>query len=265
MRLMLDSHSRIACPAESMFVTPVAKLWGDELAIKGLAGMGFSREHVRCRLKEFVTYYFETYAHARKKARWADKCPHYVDCADFLETLYGPDCLYVFMYRHGLDVACSVANMPIGPAEPYKVKCANAYVGGARYWAVQCAKLLAFQTRVGERGLSVYYEDLVTAPESIARAVLRHVGEPWEDGVLHFYNVRRSRAPGLEDPTASHSRGFCPSLGKWRTLDRSVVCRMTLEALPMLQRLGYSADDPLHTPVAGGRQLSRFPLNRCVD
>lgn len=244
MRLILDSHSRIASPLESMFILPLSHMWEDKLAMKGLAGMGFPEGHVKQKLKEFIDYYFEVYAQSRGKARWADKCPHYVDCMDFIEALYGPQSRYIFLYRHGLDVACSVAKMPIDPAEPHKIDCADPYVGAARYWAIQCEKLLAFQEKVGDRGMTVHYEHLVTDPESVVRDVLHHVGEQWEEQVLKFYEFEHCRSPGLEDPKAAYSKGFNKSMGNWTELDPSVVERMKMEVSPILERLGYSPDHP---------------------
>lgn len=242
MRLILDSHSRIACPLESMFILPLAKLWEDQLALKGLSGMGFDANHVKQKLKEFIDYYFWAYTGSRNKKRWADKCPHYVDCMDFLELLYGPECRYIFIYRHGLDVACSVAKMPIEPAEVHKNDCGDPYVGGARYWARQCEKMLSFQEKVGERGLMVHYENLVQSPEAEIRLVLEHVSEQWEDAVLKFYEFDHDKGPGLEDPKASWSKGFKGSSGNWHDLDKDIVDKMVIEASPVLERLEYSAD-----------------------
>lgn len=200
LRLILDSHSRIAVPLESMFLTPLSHVLNDRLALKGLGGMGFSEGHVKRKLREFIDYYFDSYAQARQKVRWIDKCPHYVDCMDFIEDIYGPDCRYIFIYRHGLDVACSVAKMPIEPAEPHKKECGNPYVGGARYWAMQCDKLLKFQDQVAERGIGVHYKKLIQNPKEVVKRILDHIGEEWEEQMLHFYEFEHCRGAGLEDP-----------------------------------------------------------------
>jgi len=242
MRLVLDSHSRIACPLESMFISPLSKLWEDELALKGLAGMGFQETHVKEKFKEFIDYFFDTYAQSRGKVRWVDKCPHYVDNMNFIESLYGSEARYIFLFRHGLDVACSVANMPIEPAEKHKIDCGDPYVGGARYWAKQCEKILDFEEEVGGRGVRVYYEELVNNPEKALRPVFQHIGEEWEEQVLRFYDFDHCRTPGLEDPKASHSKAFYKSLENWTELEVSTVKRMKKEVSPVLKRLGYSSD-----------------------
>lgn len=212
--------------------------------MKGFAGMGFTSEHVRRKLKEFADYYFDSYTAAQGKVRWVDKCPHYIDCMDFIEEVYGPDCRYVFLYRHGLDVACSVADMPIEPAESHKIECGDPRVGGARYWALQSEKLLSFQKKVGARGIAVHYENLVSEPETVVREILQHIGEEWEEQILRFYEFDHCRGPGLEDPKASYSKKLGQSMGNWLSLEPELVQRMLTEAGPTLERLGYSHEHP---------------------
>jgi hypothetical protein len=243
LRLILDSHSQIAAPLESMFILSLSHVWDDPLSLKGLNGMGFPTEHVKLKLKEFIDYYFNSYALSRGKSRWVDKCPHYIDCMDFIKDIYGADCRYIFLYRHGLDVACSVAQMPIEPAEPYKKKY-GLYIGGASYWADQCDKMLTFEDKVGSQGIRIHYEQLVSNPETIMRSLLQHIGVQWEEQVIRFYDFDHCRSPGLEDPKASYSKEFKKSMGNWTKLDKDIVKGMTREVLPILDQLGYSPDYP---------------------
>ena len=243
LRLILDSHSRIACPTESIFLLPLSTMWHDRKALAGLHAMGFDDEHVLAKLREFSSYYFSRYAAARQKQRWADKSPHYIDCLDFIERLYGPQCQYVFIYRHGLDVACSVGEKVIRQAETMKQACGDPYVGGARYWAEQCRKMLAFQRQHQQRVFELRYEALVEHPEKTCRALLDFLGEPWEAQMLQFYKHEHTTGHGLEDPLAASSRGFMPSLGNYRKLPEAILARMRAEAGEVLKELGY--DDNL--------------------
>ncbi|MDZ7266529.1 MAG: sulfotransferase [candidate division KSB1 bacterium] len=239
LRLILDSHSRLACPTESIFLLPLSTLWRDDKAMAGLRAMGFAEEHVLARLREFSNYFFSAYAGACGKPRWADKSPHYIDCLDFIERLYGPHCQYVFIYRHGLDVACSVGEKVIRPAEALKQACGDPYAGGARYWAEQCRKMLAFQAKHAARVFPLRYEALVAEPEKQCRALFAFLGEPWEEQVLQFYKQQHTSAPGLEDPIAATSRGFTPSVGNYHKLPETTVARMRAEAGDVLRALGY--------------------------
>ena len=72
-RLILDSHSRIACPPESFFLLSLQLFFGNEKTMEGLKAMGFPREQVVDRLREFTSHFFEGYVASRGKSRWADK------------------------------------------------------------------------------------------------------------------------------------------------------------------------------------------------
>jgi hypothetical protein len=147
LRLVLDSHSRIAVPRESVFLLPLSAILREESAWQGLGALGFEPEHVFLKLREFSDYFFDAYAAARGKPRWADKSPQYVDCLDFIDKLYGPACKYLFIYRHGLDVANSIGpRQNIKLARPHKEACGDPV--GARVMATQCQKCSLSPARI---------------------------------------------------------------------------------------------------------------------
>ncbi len=241
LRLVLDSHSRIAVPRESVFLLPLSEILREESALQGLSALGFESEHVFVKLREFSDYFFDAYAAARGKPRWADKSPHYVECLDFIEKLYGPQCKYLFIYRHGLDVAHSIAPRQIRLAKQHQEACGDLHVGAARYWARQCQKMIAFeQQRHRARVFSLRYEEFVQSPETVARKIFEFLGEPWETQVLEYYKQQHD-VGGLEDAIASGSRCFQPSMQNYLKLPAELVQRMKAEASEMLQRLGYEA------------------------
>lgn len=241
LRLVIDSHPRIACPPESFFIAPLRGLLEDAKAMEGLAAMGFPREQVLAKLRETVSYFFEMYAAARGKARWADKTPSYVDCLDFIDELYGPDCRYVLIFRHGLDSASSIAQIGIREVEPHVAACGNdRYAGAARYWAAQTRKILAFRERHPDRCIALRYEELTREPEHQLRPVFAFLDEPWEPGVLRFAEQPHDEWIGLQDGGAARSTGFTPSVGRYAREPVQVVERMLREAEPVLRELGYT-------------------------
>lgn len=249
LRLIVDSHSRIACPPESFFLLPLSHVLADDKAVEGFKAMGFVEDHVVERLREYASYFFEMYASLHGKVRWADKTPSYVDCLDFIERLYGPGCRFVLIYRHGLDAACSIAR--VGPREllPHAEACGgDRYAGAARYWATQCGKMMDFQRRHPERCLEVRYEDLARDPEPTLRRVFAFVGEAWEPEVLRFHEKPHDRWIGLEDRKASQAKGFAPNVGRYREEPPDVIRRMCEQAGPMLKALGYEVEDPTPAP-----------------
>ncbi len=240
LRLIVDSHSRIACPPESFFLLPLSKILEDDKAMEGLAAMGFAQDHALQRLRECASYFFEMYTALRGKVRWADKTPSYIDCLDFLEALYGPTCRYVLIYRHGLDAACSIATMPIREVLPHTAACAgDRHAGAARYWATQCQKMIDFQEAHPSRCLELRYEELVQEPEGHLRRMFDFLEESWEPGVLKYYEYPHDKWIGLEDGKASDSRGFKPNIGSYRAQPPEIIERMLQEAGPMLAKLQY--------------------------
>jgi hypothetical protein len=242
LRLILDSHPRIACPPESFFQLPLQRLLADEKGLRGLAAMGFPRDLVARRLGEFAGWFFELYAASRGKVRWADKTPSYVDCLDFLEAAFEARARYLLLYRHGLDAACSIASIPsIHDADPHTAACGgDRHAGAARYWATQCRVMRAFASAHPERCLELRYEALASAPEPEIRRALAFLGEPFEPAVLRFHEQAHDHEAGLEDSKATLARGFEPVSGTWRAQPRALIERMHAQAGAMLAELGYT-------------------------
>ena len=111
LRYVLDSHPNIAVPPESNFLLGLAETWRSEWYRKGLQGVGINDEGLRQRMHEFAGGIFDDYARAKGKQRWFDKTPSYIDVLDFIDDTFGQECRYIMLYRHGLDVANSMAKM----------------------------------------------------------------------------------------------------------------------------------------------------------
>ena len=183
------------------------------------------------------------YAASHGKPRWADKTPSYVDCLELVEALYGPECRYVVIYRHGLDVACSLAS--VGIAEMVQHRGApreEVLVAGARYWAEQCAKLLEFQAAHADRCLELRYDKLTRHPEPVLRRLFEFLGEPFEPQVLRFHEQPHDIWLGLQDGKAALSTGFQPRVDVWRSEATEDLQAMIAEAGAMLDKLGYRYD-----------------------
>ena len=242
-RLILDSHSRIACPPESFFVRAFGALLDDVKAMEGLRAMGFSREHVLARLRETASYFFEMYAAARGRPRWADKTPSYLNDLELIEEMFGPDCRYVVIHRHGLDVACSLAEVEIAElVEYHDATHEQRIAAGARYWAEQSGKLLAFQRAHAERCHELRYEELTRDPEPVLRRLFDFLGEPFEPGVLRFHEHPHDNWIGLQDAKAALTRGFRPHIDRWREEKPEILAVMRAEARAALEALGYESD-----------------------
>ncbi|NRB40050.1 MAG: sulfotransferase [Pseudomonadales bacterium] len=127
--LILGSHSKIAIPYESKFITayfrkniaiegftddaerrsvansilaePYVKDWGAELTVDDV-------DLTLCNdLSSTISTIYETYAVKKGKVIWGDKDPAYTTDIDILNKLF-PDAKYIHIVRDGRDVALSI-------------------------------------------------------------------------------------------------------------------------------------------------------------
>jgi Sulfotransferase family len=241
LRRILDTHSNIACPPESYFIVPLIRVLNDERSLRGLAGMGYDREAFRLTLARLVQSFFEQYAAAHGKGRWADKTPQYVDCLPQLHELF-PAARFVFMIRHGMDVACSLADAHRHyPAIDHYVQRAGGSVaiGAARFWAEQNEKVIRFQESCPESCFVIRYESLTTQPEQALQPLFAFLGEAWEPQVINY--TSREHHSGIEDPDVKRRRSIEPNSGRYRTWPQHLQESVERACEPTLSRLGYSA------------------------
>jgi hypothetical protein len=202
--------------------------------------MGYSIAEVAIALGRFARGFFEQYASAQGKARWADKTPDYVDCLPELWELFGPDAKFLLMVRHGMDVAFSLADPHRHyPAIDGAVQQAggNVPVGAGRYWQEQSEKIEAFRLAQPEACFQIRYEDLTERPETVLRGVFGFIGEEWEEAVLD-YN-RSPHHAGFEDPDVRRMRHIRRNSGRYTAWPVAVQEAVREVCAPMLSRLGY--------------------------
>jgi len=240
-RRILDSHSRIACPPESRFILPVVSMLRDTAALRGLSGMGYERDAVTESLGAFVASFFQQYAKARAKPRWADKTPQYVDCLPELWELFGPEAKFVVVIRHGMDVARSLAdpNRHYPAIDAWVAEAGgDVPVGAARFWAERSDRIEAFREHHADACHVLRYEDLTVDPEPALRPMFEFLGEPWEPDVVDFDRFPH-HGGGFEDPDVRRRRAIEPNSERWREWPEDVQDRVRAACSPMLERLGY--------------------------
>lgn len=246
LRYILDSHSNIAVPPETNFLYQLAEIWRSEWVKKGLLGIGVDEDVLRIRLRDFVAGIFEDYAMVKGKSRWIDKTPAYIDILDFLDFLIGEQCRYIMLYRHGLDVANSLANayekqVLGGPVKQY----ADAFNQSlrsprftyARYWAEQCEKMLTFEETHPTQCYRIYYEQCATEPERYLPPLFEFLGEPWDSEVLNF--SRKQHDFGLQDSKILETKRFKPRIGTYHSWTEEEIAATKEIAGDTIRRLGY--------------------------
>jgi hypothetical protein len=243
LRYVLDSHPNIAVPPESNFLNGLASLHGDEWYRKGLQGMGVDDQGLQRHLRRFAGALFDDYAVAKGKQRWFDKTPSYVDIIEFLHAIFGEQCRYIMLYRHGLDVANSMSRMyendvNRGPGKKYADQYPGApHLTNLRYWMEQCEKMLAFEAAHPAQCFRVKYEEYSAEPARYLPPLFEFLDEAWDPQVLEFYKQQHDY--GLQDYKAEESKGFMPNTGTYQSWPEAEIAQAMEIAGPTLKKLGY--------------------------
>ncbi|MEX0984526.1 MAG: sulfotransferase [Actinomycetota bacterium] len=239
LRRIVDSHPKIACPPETAFVGPLVHLLHDPRARKGFDGMGYGPEAVTQALARFIASFYESYADAQQKPRWADKTPHHVDLLEDLWTLFGPGARFVTIVRDGRDVAYSLSER-FYPAIQASVREAGGDVplGAARFWVAQTEKILAFEAAHPEACHRIRYEDLTADPAATLEPLFVFLGEAWDPSVTAYADVPHHA--GLEDPGVARRSSIEPNSGRHRAWAQDVQDAVGEVCAPLLARLGYA-------------------------
>ena len=242
-RQIIDSHSRIACPAESFFIYGLAELFGNDLYQEGFEAMGFDREGIARGLRRTADFFFDAYRRSKDKPRWADKTPQYVQILDFIEEVFGPDCQYIVIYRHPLDIINSLLATRwdfSAPRWDFMRFHDDHFTNLSMYVGDGIQKQLDFEAAHPQRCRRLRYEQLVTEPEPVLRDVFEFLGEPWEEQVLAFYKQPHDRGRGHAD--AAFMKGFRPSLENWKGWTPEQIRLAGDIVAPQLEQLEYRVD-----------------------
>ncbi len=182
LRLMLNSHSRIAVPFESAFLCQYSNLvqYGDlknksntekllqALAEEPLTKKGKIIQEPKAILAESIETYsdlltavFQQYARRRGKVRWGVKTPAYVTEIDQIWRLF-PHCKIIHLIRDGRDVALSYRRISWGSSHTPRV-------AADWRWKVMLGHKMG--EMIWASYLEVHYEDLVRSPEATLSGV----------------------------------------------------------------------------------------------
>jgi hypothetical protein len=241
LRRIIDSHPSIACPPETSFILPLVQVLHDRRSARGFEAMGYEQVSVADALAAFIASFYEGYAAAQGKPRWADKTPHYVDCLDDLWTLFGPDARFVVIVRHGLDVAYSLADPRRHyPAIDAAVEAAggDVPVGAGRFWSMQNRKILDFTAAHPDACFRITYEDVTHDPGVTLEPVFSFLGVPWDPVVLDYASVKHHA--GIEDPDVARMKRIVENSGKSLAWPTELRAKVREACEPELSELGYS-------------------------
>jgi hypothetical protein len=180
---------------------------------------------------------YQLYAESRRKPRFGDKTPLYMQHLDVLERAF-PDARYVHIVRDGRDAALSMIAMTRKPR--FNLSRPRGLGDFACAWRREVRAAQRFGRT--HPYLELRYEDLVAEPESRLREVCVFLGLEYEPGMLEYH--RR------EDPSlyADHPRLAEPPVRdtrSWRRELRPAEAEL-FEAIAgdLLAELGYERAHP---------------------
>lgn len=252
LRRILDAHPRIACPPETYLLSAAARFLHEERfaaglrigVLSGLAFAGFEEAEVLARLRALVFGFLDDHARARGKTRWAEKTAFDAFHLPSIERLLGGHVRFVCMKRHGLDVACSLAELVdktggyVQELHDYLRRDSEPLVALAHAW-VDTATHVADLVQRDPLALDVRYEELVREPEAVVRRVLEFVGEPYDEELLPRALAEPGQLGFGDWKTYGRNAIDDSSVGRWRALPSATTSRLAEVCNPTLVRLGY--------------------------
>ncbi len=262
LRLILDSHDRIAIPQETGFMRAYQAHQFVPLKWSGrnwARRMGWSREELDAELAAFYDKIFTRYAQSLGKDRWGDKTPLHTWHVEGMARLF-PDAVFVGIIRHpGGSVGSNMTRF--GHAFPRAVRHVDKYDR-------EIARQAAIQ---GDRFAVVRYEEMVLRPEALFRELLDWLGEPWSDRVLEHHTVQVERGGQLtvEGKNRIDDPIDVSRIDKWhRTMPGNRRPALKERLGRLAEFWGYSMDDPaVFEPLAadGGMVVHGRDVARRID
>ena len=201
----------------------------------------------RCRERSTVAIFgaiMDMYAHARGATAWACKSMQYSQYADTIEH-YFTEPLYLYLYRDVRDVSLSFNRAVVGEKHPY-------------FFALRWARLQRAANRVGElvgpeRLFPICYEELISNPEPLLRAMCTFLGVDFEPRMMEFHRSSDAKSASGSSQLwenvgrplmSNNARKFLRGL----TEEQIRLCESVAGA--EMDRLGY---DRVHVPIGSER------------
>ena len=260
LRLILDSHPRIAIGAETGFMGALLatrRIPGWKHGAEWFGRIGWTEQELDARLREFYSGMFERHARSQGKSRWGDKTPFHTSHMEEMGRVF-PDAVFVGIVRHPGAVAASLHR-----------SFHYAFDEAVSYWVDVNGQMLRAAGDLGDRFALCRYEDLVGDSEGVLRELMPAIGEEFDDALLRHHEVQRAQgAPKLTDGSTSSRDPIDAGRAERWADEITTPQREALEvAVPMGAVFGYTATDTgafpagTHRWTASGTELA----TRCAE
>lgn len=247
LRFILDTHPRIASPAETNIGVLLANLRDAVYSLNGtLTRGGLSLSELAHVLMRDT---FDKVTEALGKARWCDKSLTSLEHADLLVQLF-PDAQFLLLHRSCLDfIVSAIEACPWGYTafgfEPYIRRSPDNFVQAlAIFWLDQIEAMLHFEQRYSHVCHRVSYEQLTMNTTVILRKMYDFLGEAWDETEFTPetpFLSRHGDGPG-DLKIAVTDRIHDKSVGKGERIPQYLVtCDIRERINSASLQLGYSA------------------------
>lgn len=135
-------------------------------------------------LPEITRVIYEMKAESEDGAIWMCKSMANVRYAEELEK-YAIKPLYLHLFRDGRDVALSFKKAVVGEKHIYHI---------AKQWKAEQEASIRLRGLLGpERVIQVKYEDLLSRPQTVLKALCKFIGAEYSDEVMEYHQSSESK------------------------------------------------------------------------
>ncbi|MGS0541137.1 sulfotransferase family protein [Xanthomonas oryzae pv. oryzicola] len=207
-----------------------------------LPRIGFRQDEIFTRFGMMLDDLFTGYARREGKSKWINKELFCAKKLDIVDAMFDYRANFIFIHRHGFDVALSGYNrfikrdgFAVGSRSGFSLE------SFLDEWISNNEAILDFARRVGDRCLTLRYQDLVETPDKAGRQIFSFLGEKWPD--VGFSGLRDFRWKGYMGDNKIFSRGGDPEAvgapSEWKRWPAGVLHSLGRRANGTLMRLGY--------------------------
>jgi protein-tyrosine sulfotransferase len=252
LRLVVDTHPEIACPAELMLgklassILPVIQSSLGEV-IPEFQGERGGEEMAR-EARAVLNGLMKAYARAKGKTIWCEKWPNSSQFLPWFERIF-PDARYICLYRDCLDCVHSCLETfsrygfpkPLAPFVSQRPD--NLVAAMCTSWIEDTRHNLELETRKPAKCFRIRYEDYVKDPHATLPAMFEFLGLAWHPSIVEdTFRVHHDGIGKGGDMKVAFTRGFDPSsIGRGRaTIGLNRIPRpIQREVNDLLVQLGY--------------------------
>ena len=246
LRVIIDSHPNIACGPELKIIPTIARQWEELLKAnrRALGQYGIGPNDLNRLYAQLIQGLLEKHLFKQKKNRIAEKSPDNIFYFLHLHNLF-PQSPLIHVIRDGRDVVASLLKMNWVSPQGVPIEYTQDAGKAAQYWlsAIESGqKANSINTAISRQYYEVRYEDIVANPTETLKDLFIFINEPWNAGVLRYYEQDRNLA--MESSAGQvQKKLFRSSVGRWeKNLSAPQKEAVKKIAGEQLIRLGYAQD-----------------------